>query len=159
LLYKLRRKYTTKTNNQPNNNATSIEDKATNLYLLVGWKADDCNHGFYVGLIECTDDFTWDESKLWTLSHGFDYGHYKDCESDIITWLMHDGTVMKTRRDITYGSDYKLDIVISEGTRKSDMKGPRKIDKERLVLSFIDIDYINICCQFSYSTIIQVEYS
>jgi hypothetical protein len=48
---------------------------------------------------------------------------------------MHDSTVMKARFDIACGSGYKLDIVISEGTGKYDMRIPMEIDPKRLVLS------------------------
>jgi hypothetical protein len=49
---------------------------------------------------------------------------------------MDEGAVMKTRRGITYGSNCKLDIIISEGNREHDMEEPIRINPERLVLSF-----------------------
>jgi hypothetical protein len=48
---------------------------------------------------------------------------------------MYDNVTMKTKRDVRYGSDYKLNIVISEGNGKHFMKKPMKIDLKRLVLS------------------------
>jgi hypothetical protein len=53
----------------------------------------------------------------------------------IVTWLTHDGTVIKIRHKVTYGSEYKLDIFISEGIGEYDMNKPMKIDPKRLVLS------------------------
>jgi hypothetical protein len=47
---------------------------------------------------------------------------------------MYGGAVMKTRFNIVYGSDYNLNLVISEGTGKYNMKNPMKIDPKRLVL-------------------------
>jgi hypothetical protein len=44
---------------------------------------------------------------------------------------MNDGTLMKTRFDVTYGSDYKLDVIISEGTWRHDTKEPMKFDLKR----------------------------
>jgi hypothetical protein len=42
-------------------------------------------------------------------------------------------TVMEMKFDVTYRSDYKLDIVISEGTGRYDMKEPLKYDLKRFV--------------------------
>jgi hypothetical protein len=44
---------------------------------------------------------------------------------------------MNMNLDVTYGSDYKLDIALSEGTKKYGMKEPMKIDPKRLVLSLL----------------------
>jgi hypothetical protein len=136
LLYKLQRKQTDGTGNQLDSSTASIKDATANTYLLVicddGWKL--VNYGFYVYLIGCTDDFTWDEDKLWIFYKGYKEKFYKNHKDNIITWLMNDGTLLKTKFDITYGSDYKIDIVISEGTGKYDMEEPRKIDPKRLVL-------------------------
>jgi hypothetical protein len=46
--------------------------------------------------------------------------------------LIHGGAVVKF--DITYGSDCKLDIVISEGIWERDIKEPMQVDLKRLVL-------------------------
>jgi hypothetical protein len=137
LLYKLQRKYATKTDNWPNYSTTFIKDTTTSTYLLVAWRIGDYYHTFPVCLIECIDDFIWNEDMLWVL--------YKECsltfqmhyKSGISTWLMNDGTVLKTRRSITYGSDCKLDIVISDGIWEYDMEEPIEIDPERLVLSLL----------------------
>jgi hypothetical protein len=133
LLYKLQRKYATRTDNQPNNSTASIDTTAS-MYFLMVWDVKDCNHKFCACLIELTDDFTWDEDRLWALYKEYNYEFYENYKSNIITWLMHGGVVMKTRFDVTYGSDYKLDIVISEGTGKYNMLKPTKIDPKRLVL-------------------------
>jgi hypothetical protein len=136
LLYKLQRKRTTGIDNHFNSNAISIENTATNIYLLVAWSikgfSDD---SFYVHLMECTNDFAWGEDKLWALYFDYNDQFYMDHKSNIVVWLMNDSTVMRTKLDITYGSDYKLGIALSEGTGKYDMKEPVKIDPERLVLS------------------------
>jgi hypothetical protein len=136
LLYKLQRKHTTNTDNQPNSNSVSTENTTTNIYLLVVWNAISVQHSFYTCLIECNDDnFTWDEDKLWALYREYDDQFYKDYKSNTITWSMHDGTVMKTRVSLTYGPNYKLDIDISEGTVNYEIKEPMQIDPKRLVLS------------------------
>jgi hypothetical protein len=48
--------------------------------------------------------------------------------------LIHGSLRMKIRRDITYGSDYKLDVIIYEGTGTYNALKPVKIDPKRLVL-------------------------
>jgi hypothetical protein len=128
LLYKLQKKHTTKTDNQTNSSVASVEDTVTNTYLSVVWSVDDCEHIFRVWLIECVDDFAWNEDILWAF-----YMEYFDtsgsiAESSISEWLMNDGVVMKIRRDVTYGSDCKLDIVISEGTGRYNMEKSMKIN-------------------------------
>jgi hypothetical protein len=146
LLYKLQRKHTTRTDNQPNSNVVApfsfsfsfsnsniafAKDTETNVHLLVVWYVDDFWSGFRVGLIEFTSDFTWDEYKLWALSKKYVQQLPKDYDSDIITWLLNENSAVKTKLRLTYGSDYKLDIIISEGTGKYDMIGPMKIDPKR----------------------------
>jgi hypothetical protein len=134
LLYKLQRKHTNRTDNQPNGNTESIKDIATSIHLLVIWDVEDYNHKFCVCLIEFTNDFTWDESSLWSLYDDYDDQFYDDYKSNLITWLMHDGLVIRTQSDVTYGSDYKLNIVISEGNGEDDMEETMKIDPKRSVL-------------------------
>jgi hypothetical protein len=134
LLYKLQRKYATRTDNQLNNYIASIEDKAANIYLLVVWNSGYYCYDFRVCLIEYTNDFTWDEDKLWTLYREYSE-RFERQDPNIIAWLIHGDTVVKTRFNVTYGSDYKLDIVVSEGTGKYNMFKPMKINAKRLVLS------------------------
>jgi hypothetical protein len=134
LLYKLQRKCTGETNNQTDSIA-SIKHTATNRHLLVVWAVEDSYNRFYACLIEYADDFIWDKDKLWALYREYNDQFCKDYKSDIITWLMHDGTVMKMKLDVTYGSYYKLDIIISEGSWEHDMERPVEIDLKRLVLS------------------------
>jgi hypothetical protein len=134
LLYKLQRKHAIKIDNQLNSSTEPINNTATNVHLLIVWNVRDHRHNFFVYLIELTDDITWDEDKLWGL-----YKEYKNhfCTGDTsnsIEWLTHDGIVMRTQFNVTYGSDYKLNIIISEGTRKYKMKEPMKLDPKRLVL-------------------------
>jgi hypothetical protein len=137
VLYKLQRRRTIRMDNYPSNGITSINDTATNVYLLVVWNAkDNLYESSFMHLIECSDDFTWDEDKLWALYCDYNHQVNWDYESNIVTWLMNDNTVLKTRLDVTYGSDYKLDIVISEGTAKYDMKEPIYIDAKRLVYNY-----------------------
>jgi hypothetical protein len=131
LLYKLQRKYTIRDDNQPNNSKASIEN--TDMYLLVIWNAEFYYHGYCACLIECTDDFTWDEDKLWALYWKYNGQAYMNHTSSINTWLMNDGTVIKMRRDVTYESDYKLNIIMSEGTGKCHMKKSIQIDPKRSV--------------------------
>jgi hypothetical protein len=145
LLYELQRKCAIRTENRPNHSTAFIEDSTTNIYLLVVWDVINECADFPVCLLECTDDFTWDEDKLWTLRHQYNDILLKDYNYRTITWLIRGDTVIKTRRDIIYGSDYKLDIVISEETGKYFMDRSMKIDPERLVLS-LSMSIILIDC-------------
>jgi hypothetical protein len=133
LLYKLQRKHVDGTDNQSNNSTASIEN-TTNMHFLVLWNVEDYFHAFRVCLIECAADFTWDEDKLWALHDEYHLQLYADYKSGIIAWLMHEGSVMKTKLDVIYESDYELNIIISEGTEKCNMEEPVKIEPERLVL-------------------------
>jgi hypothetical protein len=134
-LYKLQRKHATKIDNQHDSSTISIENTTTNMYLLVAWVADDYDHKFHVCLLECTDDFAWDEDKLWSLYEECNDQFHMDDISKIIIWSIHGNAIMKTKLEVSYGSEYELDIVISEGNRKDDMKEPMKINPKRLVLS------------------------
>jgi hypothetical protein len=135
LLYKLQRKYANKTENQPNNNTASIEDTTTGIYLLVVGVIKDYDHVFYACLIECTDEFPWDEDKLWALYQEYNDRFRNNCKSNIIIWSTYSSIVMKTELRVSYGSEYNLDIIISEETEEYDMKEPMKIDPRRSVLS------------------------
>jgi hypothetical protein len=135
LLYKLQRKHTTKIGKYPNNSTASVGSTKTNIYLLVIWDVENYDHGFHVCLIECTGDFTWDEDKLWALHKEYNGQFRVDYAFNIVVWLVYGGAVMKTRRNVTYGSDYKLDVVISKGTGKYNLKKPIEIDLKRSVLS------------------------
>jgi hypothetical protein len=134
LLYKLQRKHATGTDERSNSSTVPIKDIATNMHLLVVWDIENVQRNFCVHLVECTDDFAWDEDGLWALHDQYKHRFYRNDESDLITWLIHDGIVMKTKFDVTYGSDYKLNIIISEGTGKYNMKDPMKINPKRSVL-------------------------
>jgi hypothetical protein len=138
LLYKLQRKCTTKTDNHLNNSTTPIRNTETSIYLLTGWEIEDDDHKFYVCLIECTGEFTWDEDKLWVLHHFCK--DWSECQS---RWnynklssscLMHNCLGIKMRCNMMYRSDYKLDIVVDEGTGQYSLSKPMKIDSKRLVL-------------------------
>jgi hypothetical protein len=135
LLYKLQKKHATRTDNYSNNGTSSVKDMKTNIYLLMVWDIENYNHGFHVCLIECTDDFTWDEDKLLALYEEYNDQFCVDYAFNMVTWLIHGDTVLKIRRDVIYGSDYKLDIIISKGTGKYNMENPIQIDLKRLVLS------------------------
>jgi hypothetical protein len=121
----------TKTDNQLNNGAVPIESTSTNTYLLVVWGTENVHYNFYVHLIECTDELNWDENKLRTLYWECSDPYRKDYKSNIITWLMNDNEVIETRLDVTYRSEYKLDIAISRGYGKYSMKKPIQIDPKR----------------------------
>jgi hypothetical protein len=130
LLYKLQRKHATKTDNQHNNsNTLSIEGTETSIYLLVVW--DVKYQHSCVCLIECTNDFTWDEDKLWALYREYNKEFYEDYQFRTITWLMNNGEVMETSPRLAYESDYKLSIFIFKEDEKDDMKRPMKIDPKR----------------------------
>jgi hypothetical protein len=135
LLYKLRKKYTTKTDNLPNSNTTSVENTKTNTHLLAVWDIGDDGHKFYVCLIEFTNDFAWDEDKLWALLHQYDDQFYKNYNYITGRWLIHDNQGLKTRCNITYELDYKLNIVLYEGTGQYFIDKPVKINPKRSVLS------------------------
>jgi hypothetical protein len=136
LLYKLERKHTTKTDNQLNSDTASIEDTAPKIYLLLAWDLGHPLHKSPVCLIECTDDFTWDEDSLWALYRDYNDEFYMKYESDIITWATNSGTVIKTKRGIVYEPDHELDVVLSEGIEKYNIEKPMKIDPKRSVFSF-----------------------
>jgi hypothetical protein len=136
LLYKLQKKCATKTDSHLNSSAKFIKDTATNVYLLVIWDVGNDHCHWHVWLIEWDAGFTWDEDKLWALYRRYDNQVLKDCKSNIVTWLANESTVMKTRFDEIYRSDYKLNIVISEGIGSYDMKRSMKLDL-RSVLSLL----------------------
>jgi hypothetical protein len=135
LLYKLRRKHTTRANNQPNDSTASIENTATNMCLLVAWDVNKHHRMFRVCLIEPTDNSALDEDKLWALYYAYNSKFHQNYLSNTITWLMNDDTVIETKLDVTYGSNYKLAIIISEGIKSYKMERSMKIDPKRLVLS------------------------
>jgi hypothetical protein len=137
ILYKIQRKHRTRTDNQPNSSTTSIEDTATNVHLLVVWDVKHENRKFRVWLIEYADDFTWDEVKLMELYKKYNEQFIENYIPNVTTWLTHDNIVVKTRSKVTYRSDYKLDIIISEETGSYSMEGPIKVDPKRLVLSLL----------------------
>jgi hypothetical protein len=134
LLYKLQRNHANRTDNQPNTSTTSIKDTATSIYLLISW----CYYRpykFYAFLIECNNDFTWDEDKLWASRQKYISELHQKHVPITMTWLIYDDAVMKTKLEMTYESNYKLDIIISEGAEKYNTKDPMKIDPKRSVLS------------------------
>jgi hypothetical protein len=132
LLYKLQRKYITKTDDRSGSSIASIEN--TNIYLLVVWNVENERDEFYACLIECpADDFTWNEDKLWALHRQYNDQFLKNYKYKTISWLMYGDTVIETRCSATYGLDYKLDIAISEETGKYNMDEPIQIDPKRLV--------------------------
>jgi hypothetical protein len=135
LLYKLKRNHTTRIDSQSNSSIVSIENTATNIHLLVIWDVEDYDHRFCACLIECTAGLIWDEDKLCALCSEYNRQFNELCDANVITWLIHDDSLMRMQSDVTYGSGYKLDIIISKGTKKYNMKKPMKIDPNRLVLS------------------------
>jgi hypothetical protein len=132
LLYKLRRKYTTRTDNYLNNVTAPIKD--TNTYLLAIWNIKDDYHSFSACLIEFTDDLTLNEDKLWALYQEHCYVFYWFPPDLSSSWLLYGDSAMKITCYMTYRSDYKLDIIISEGTREYFIMEPKKINPKRLVL-------------------------
>jgi hypothetical protein len=135
LLYKLQRKYATITENLPNNSTEHIKDTATNMYLLVVWEIGDHYHGHRVCLIECTDEFAWDEDKLWALHHQYIDQLYEDYNYHTIICLTNDNILIRVRNSIVFESEYKVSIIISEGTELHLASRPIQIDPKRLVLS------------------------
>jgi hypothetical protein len=136
LLYKLQRKYANRADGQPNISVSPNEDPATNVYFLVIWNITDISYIFYACLIECTADFTWDEYKLWALYDEYEYKiFFVYHRFNISTWSMSEDAMMKIRLNATHGSDYKLDIIISEGIEEYNMRKPIRIDTKKLLLS------------------------
>jgi hypothetical protein len=133
LLYKLQRKYATGTDNYLNSSTVPIKNAATNLCLLVVWNITYDDHKFYVCLLKCTDDFTWDEDKLWALCHQYN-DQIKAYEYIVGTWSIHGGQGMQIKREVIYSSDYRLNIIIYERARKYNMNEPMRVDSKRLVL-------------------------
>jgi hypothetical protein len=151
LLYKLRRKHTTKTGKQLNSGMASINNTAKNMYLLVAWDFEHYYRNSCACLLECDDDFIWDEDKLWALHRKYKRRFYENYKSSVITWSIGDSAVMKTRFNVTYGSDYKFDIVISEGTRRYKMKEPLKISSKRSVLSLLTLPILIVLLVFPFN--------
>jgi hypothetical protein len=131
LLYKLQRKHSNRSDDQPDNSTAPVEDTETGIYLLVLWNVESDYHRFRVCLITCVDEFTWDEDKLWALYKEYSDQVYESYRSSIVTWLMHSNAVMETRFDVKYGSGYKLNIGLSERSERHDMREPVKIDPKR----------------------------
>jgi hypothetical protein len=150
LLYKLQRKHADRIGNQPNSSTVSIKDATTNIYLLLvwneGWQWN--KYGFYVCLMEYASNFIWNEDKLWTFYEKYGDRFRKDYKASICTWLMNDGTLMKTKFDVTYGSDYKLSIVLSKGTWKHSIEEPIQFDPKRLVLSLLMLNVLMYTVRF-----------
>jgi hypothetical protein len=134
LLYKLKRKHTTEAGDCLSRSAAHIKNTAANMYLSVAWDIKNSDNIFRVCLIECANDFTWNAAKLQALYRKYNSQIHSECRPSIVTWLMHDNTVMKTKLDVIYGSDYKLNLVLSKGARKGNMKRSIQIDPRRLVL-------------------------
>jgi hypothetical protein len=154
LLYKIQRRYATRTDGQPNSDIASTKDTITNTYLLLGWNVRNSDRKFYVCLVEIPHGFIRNEDMLWALHKTCNYQLYVNYKSNKITlaiitlatkcsesltnmWLMQGGTLMKIGANMAYGSDYKLDITLSKGTGCYNMKMPMKVDPKRLVLSLL----------------------
>jgi hypothetical protein len=146
LLCRLQIRYASRAGNQLNSSIASINDTATNVYLLVVLDAGNYDQIFYTYLIECADDFSWDEDKLWMLHRKYNFRVCKNYKSNIITWLMHGSVVMKIRRDVTYGSDYKLNVFITEGAGSYNVESPVKIELKGLVLSLSMLITLIVYC-------------
>jgi hypothetical protein len=136
LLYKLQRN-ATDIDNRSNSSITFIEDIAKNIHFLVLWNVRDYYHRFCVHLIETTNGSIWDEDMLLALHKKYYSQFYEFHGSNINTWLIHGDVVIRTRFDVTYGSDYKLDVVISERTGKYFMEEPMQIDPNRSVMPLL----------------------
>jgi hypothetical protein len=48
--------------------------------------------------------------------------------------------------DITYGPDYKLDIILSKGTGEYNIEEPIKIDPKKVSIVITNVNRANICC-------------
>src|SRR5690606_20182397 len=111
----------------------------------------DNEHQFCVCLIECIDDFTWDEDKLWALYWYYNHEFHEGYGYRTAMWLMNGSEVMKMGFNVAYGSDSKLDIIISEGTGKYNVKRPIQINPDMLVLSL----HMLIMLMYTFSFLIQ----
>jgi hypothetical protein len=129
LLYRLQRKYVTKTDNL--SNIFNVFTKDAAMYLLIICDIQDYDHRFRVCLIECTNGINWDEDMLWALYWEYNNQFNEFCDSNIITWLIHGNAAIETRFDVIYEQEYKLGVVLSEETTKYFMEEPIKIDPKR----------------------------
>jgi hypothetical protein len=134
LLYKLQRSYINITENQSNSNIASIDDIALDIHLLVILDVKDDYHRFCACLIYSTNDFTWDEDKLWKLCDSCNKQLYWTYEYNVITWIVKNDIRIKTKCYITYGSDHNVDIIMPERALEHSTWKPVQIPKRWLVL-------------------------
>jgi hypothetical protein len=112
------------------NCAKSTQDTATNVQLLIAWSSEYSTLQCAIQLIEHPGVFMWSDAKLCSFYHQHPkiFSHHN---SGTTTWLLNDDTIIETSFKKIQGSDYKLHITISEGTRKSEMRKPLKVQLQR----------------------------
>jgi hypothetical protein len=107
--------------------------KSTCTLLLVSWKSEGYNElRMLVQLIECDETFHW--YKIRPKEYYQRYTNQLCTCTDPIryTWLMHDGTVLKTRLKSDFTKrDGVLNITILEGAKDEDTRRPAWINPER----------------------------
>jgi hypothetical protein len=120
VMYELQRKYV----------------ESTRIQLLVAWESEDYKtFCVYVRLLECNELLVWNETRLKEYYQRYvgQLHTYTDPIKD--TWLMHDGTVLMTRLELTLVKrDGRINVTISEGIKDDYTKVPTWIGPKRCVL-------------------------
>jgi hypothetical protein len=148
LIYKLQRKKRLESNDQSNEDDTSIEDTSTSIQLLVMWGSDNW-HSLHIRalLIKHSSTVTWNEDTLEKLHSmhlallnkvppidisGMPRVDYSIEDNSFIeedrlivedTWLLDDAKVLMTTSKWKQNSS-TFEIVISEGTREDGTMEP-----------------------------------
>jgi hypothetical protein len=99
---------------------------STRIQLLVAWESRDYKKFYvYVRLIECNEALVWNEAKLNEYYQRYINRLSKYTSPIEDTWLIHDGTVLKTKLELTFvRRDGRLNVTISEGIKDDYTKVP-----------------------------------
>jgi ribosomal silencing factor RsfS len=119
ILYEVRATSTPSDETDANNPTAETNRNAPAIIrILAAWRVSRYHEPFvFAMLLEHEDTFTWSERRL---KEFFDEHSNKFSTTEgrnATTWLMQDGTVLKTVMDVTGRGHYKLEITIAEGTQ------------------------------------------
>jgi hypothetical protein len=91
---------------------------STNMRIIVAWKVSRIGKPrLFTILLEHDNSFHWDEKDLRQLLQMY-FNRLKTMHGrEETTWLMQDGTVLKTTMGVMDKGQYKLQIAISEGVK------------------------------------------
>jgi hypothetical protein len=120
IMYEVRAISTPLNETDADNTMTETSKNASiSIQLLVAWKASRYHDPFiFAALLEHESIFTWNERRLRQLLLEEYYNRFKLLNyGEINTWLMQDGTVLKTTMGVMDKGQYKLQIAISEGVK------------------------------------------